>query len=87
MLAAEGETRRKSALSGLSPTPPLPRSPAPLLALFLAFALSAWFFVPAMVEKTAVQLGTVTEGYFHFSNHFRTTDLVQTTLFYHDLSE
>ncbi len=65
-----------------SPAPLLPRSPAPLLALLLAFALAAWFFVPAMVEKTAVQLGTVTEGYFHFSNHFRTTDLVQNTLFF-----
>jgi len=65
-----------------SSTPSLPRSPAPLLALFLAFALAAWFFVPAMVEKTAVQLSTVTAGYFHFSNHFRTADLVQTTLFF-----
>ncbi len=64
----------------LHPSPS--RSPAPLLALLLAFALTAWFFVPAMVEKTAVQLSTVTEGYFHFSNHFRTTDLLQTTFLF-----
>ncbi|MCL4264199.1 MAG: hypothetical protein KJ069_13330 [Anaerolineae bacterium] len=43
----------------------------PITAAFLlAFALSAWFFVPALVEKGLAQLGPVTEGYFHFSNHF-----------------
>ncbi len=46
-------------------------------ALLLAFALSAWFFVPAILEKSLAQLGPVTEGYFHFSNHFRSGDLVQ----------
>lgn len=39
-------------------------------ALLLAFALSAWFFVPALAEKGLAQLGPVTEGYFHFGNHF-----------------
>ncbi|MBX3058356.1 MAG: hypothetical protein KF770_17980 [Anaerolineae bacterium] len=39
-------------------------------ALLLAFALSAWFFVPALAEKGLAQLGPVTEGYFHFNNHF-----------------
>ncbi|GIK55739.1 MAG: hypothetical protein BroJett015_14020 [Chloroflexota bacterium] len=43
----------------------------PLTAAFLlAFALSAWFFVPALAEKGLAQLGPVTQGYFHFSNHF-----------------
>ncbi|MBK8931861.1 MAG: hypothetical protein IPM76_05980 [Chloroflexi bacterium] len=50
-----------------------------LIGLLLAFALAAWFFVPALAEKGLAQLGPVTEGYFHFSNHFRGLDLVQTT--------
>lgn len=41
-----------------------------LFGLLLAFFLAAWFFVPALAEKGAVQLDIVTEGYFHFSNHF-----------------
>lgn len=52
----------------------------PLTAIFLAFALSAWFFVPALVEKGNAQLAPVTEGYFHYSNHFRRLDLVQPSL-------
>jgi hypothetical protein len=58
-----------------------PFSPAPLLfilcALLLALALAAWFFVPALAERDLAQLGPVTEGYFHYSNHFRGLDLVQ----------
>lgn len=50
-----------------------------LSALLLAFALAAWFFVPALAEQGLVQLGPVTEGYFHYSNHFRGLDLVQTS--------
>ncbi len=53
-----------------------------LLALLLAFALSAWFFIPALVEQSLAQLGPVTEGYFHFSNHFRGLDLVQGGFFF-----
>ncbi len=45
----------------------------------LAFALSAWFFVPALAEQSLAQLGPVTEGYFHYSNHFRGADLEQTS--------
>ncbi|WP_374687362.1 hypothetical protein, partial [Promineifilum sp.] len=65
-------------------SPPLPRSPAPLLllALALAFALSAWFFIPALAEQALAQLGPVTEGYFHYSNHFRGLDLVQGRLLF-----
>ncbi len=51
-----------------------------LLGLGLALALAAWFFVPALAEQSLAQLGPVTEGYFHFSNHFRGTNLVQTSL-------
>ncbi len=64
------------------PTPPLSQSLIsnlliPPAALLLAFALAAWFFVPALAEQGLAQLGPVTEGYFHFSNHFRGRDLVQ----------
>ena len=48
--------------------------------LGLALALAAWFFVPALAEQSLAQLGPVTEGYFHFSNHFRGVNLVQTFL-------
>lgn len=41
-----------------------------VLGLFLALALSAWFFVPALAEQSLTQLDTVTSGYFHYSNHF-----------------
>jgi hypothetical protein len=67
-------------------SPPLPISPAPVLAilagLVLALALAAWFFVPALAEQDLAQLGLVTEGYFHYSNHFRGVDLVQGSLLF-----
>ena len=50
--------------------------------LGLALALAAWFFVPALAEQSLAQLGPVTEGYFHFSNHFRGADLVQTSFLF-----
>ncbi len=53
-----------------------------LLALFLALLLSAWFWLPALAESSLVQLEPVTEGYFHFSNHFRGIDLVQPDFFF-----
>ncbi len=40
------------------------------LAGLLAVGLSAFFVVPALAEKDYTQLGSVTAGYFHFSNHF-----------------
>ncbi len=59
---------------------------SPVVAgLLLAFALAAWFFLPALVEKDTAQLGPVTEGYFHFSNHFlgaNTRPLLQNSLFF-----
>jgi hypothetical protein len=45
-------------------------------------ALSAWFFVPALAEQDLAQLEPVTSGYFHYSNHFRGLDLVQTSLLF-----
>ena len=50
----------------------------PLAALILALALSAWFWLPALAERSLAQMEPVTSGYFHYSNHFRLYDLVQT---------
>jgi hypothetical protein len=54
----------------------------PLLALALGLALSAWFWVPALVEQSLAQLGPVTSGYFSFGNHFRGADLVQRSILF-----
>jgi hypothetical protein len=53
-----------------------------LLALGLGFLLSAWFWLPAVSELNSVQLGPSTEGYFHYSRHFRSADLVQRGLLF-----
>jgi hypothetical protein len=50
--------------------------------LLLGLALSAWFWLPALGESNLVQTGPVTEGYFHFSNHFLDLDLVQPSLLF-----
>jgi hypothetical protein len=55
-----------------------------LAALVAAFAggilLTAWFWLPAIIETRYGQMGPAfTEGYFHFSNHFRSANLVQPT--------
>jgi hypothetical protein len=39
--------------------------------------LSAWFWLPAIIEKELVQLAPVTEGYFSYVNHFRGWELIQ----------
>ncbi|MCS7060968.1 MAG: 6-pyruvoyl-tetrahydropterin synthase-related protein [Anaerolineae bacterium] len=46
----------------------------------LAVSLSAWFWLPALGDAALVQLGDQTTGYFHFVNHFRSTDLIQARL-------
>lgn len=51
-------------------------------AAVLALLLSAWFWLPALSEQSNTQLGAVTEGYFHYSQHFRTTNLLQTSFFF-----
>lgn len=43
----------------------------------LGLALSAWFWGPALRERTLVQLEEQTTGYFHYAGHFRGWDLVQ----------
>ncbi|HSM55758.1 MAG TPA: 6-pyruvoyl-tetrahydropterin synthase-related protein [Candidatus Sulfomarinibacteraceae bacterium] len=52
------------------------------VGLALGLALSAWFWLPALAETGLVQTGPVTQGYFHYSNHFRGADLVQPSLFF-----
>ena len=70
-------TRDHASEASSPPAPLHARAPALLLAaLALAFALAAFFFVPALAEQDLAQLGPVTEGYFHYSNHFRGLDLV-----------
>ncbi len=46
----------------------------------LGLALAAWFWVPALADQDAVQLGDQTSGYFFYGGHFRGSDLVQDTL-------
>jgi hypothetical protein len=43
-----------------------------LLPLFLSFTLSAFFTLPALLEKQFVTVSTMTEGYFNYVNHFAT---------------
>jgi hypothetical protein len=50
--------------------------------VLLGLALSAWFWLPAILETDYGQMGTLTLGYFHYSKHFRTADLVQPGLFF-----
>lgn len=46
-------------------------------SLTAGLMISAWFWLPALAESSLVQLGTVTQGYFHYTNHFRALNLVQ----------
>ena len=47
------------------------------LAIGLGLVLSAWFWAPALRERTLIQLQEQTTGYFHYPGHFRGFDLVQ----------
>ena len=49
-------------------------------AAMLAILLSAWFWAPALGEAGLVQLNNQTTGYFDYSNHFRTLNLVQPSI-------
>jgi len=53
-----------------------------LSALGLGLLLSAWFWLPALGESNLAQLGAVTQGYFHYTNHFRARNLVQNCFFF-----
>jgi hypothetical protein len=54
-----------------------------LLALALGVLLSAWYWLPALGELDAVQLGEEqTSGHFNYNAHFRSRDLVQPTAWF-----
>lgn len=50
------------------------------LGLGAAFALSAWFWLPALGEANLVQLDNQTTGYFNYAEHFRAANLVQNSI-------
>jgi hypothetical protein len=52
------------------------------LALLWGLALSAFFWLPALGETQFVQLGDLTQGFFFYGNHFRSADLVQTSVLF-----
>lgn len=67
-----------------SSTPLPPCSPAPLhflalaaVGLGLGLALSAWYWAPALHERTAVQIEQNLSGYFFYGEHFRSDNLIQ----------
>lgn len=45
--------------------------------LLLGLALSAWFWLPALAEKSQVHLADNTTGYFSYAGHFRSLDLLE----------
>jgi hypothetical protein len=52
-----------------------------LSPFILGMTLTAWFWIPALVEVQYGQLGAAfTEGYFHYSRHFRGLNLIQPRL-------
>lgn len=48
--------------------------------LCLSFALSAWFWLPALGEASLVQLDNQTTGYFNYAEHFRAVNLIQNSI-------
>ncbi len=50
------------------------------LGLLLGLLLSAWFWLPALGEAPLVQLDAQTTGYFNYAGHFRSADLVQSSI-------
>ncbi len=50
---------------------------AALAGIVLGLALSAWFWLPALLEGKWVHLERMTTGYLNYSGHFRSTDLIQ----------
>ncbi len=50
--------------------------------LALGLAISAWYWLPALLEGNYVQLEHQTTGYLNYSNHFRGLNLVQPSLLF-----
>ncbi|GAB4445717.1 MAG: hypothetical protein Kow00120_15800 [Anaerolineae bacterium] len=67
-------------LMGARRAAPLRGYAAGALALALGAVLAAWFWLPALGELHLAQLAPSTTGYFHYSNHFRSGDLIQASL-------
>ena len=53
-----------------------------LAGIGLGLALSAWFWLPALLEGKWVHLERMTSGYLNYSGHFRSADLVQWKLLF-----
>jgi len=53
-----------------------------LLPIAWGLLLSAFFWLPALLELKAVQVTDLTQGFFFYGNNFRGLDLVQPTLFF-----
>ncbi len=52
-----------------------------ITGLSLAFALSAFFWLPALGEANLTQVGAVqTTGYFNYAEHFRAANLIQNSI-------
>ncbi|MFK7801281.1 MAG: hypothetical protein AB8G95_06600 [Anaerolineae bacterium] len=60
-------------------------------ALLLGMALSAWFWLPALGERNLTSIADMTVGYFNYRYkdglHFRSTDLVQSSIFFNPALE
>ncbi|MGQ0604133.1 MAG: 6-pyruvoyl-tetrahydropterin synthase-related protein, partial [Anaerolineales bacterium] len=52
------------------------------VTLIWGVSLAAFFWLPALGETAFVQLSDLTRGYFFYSNHFRSADLVQSSLLF-----
>ena len=52
------------------------------IGLGLGLAISAWYWIPALLEGRYAQLEHQTTGYLNYSNHFRGLDLVQPSLLF-----
>ncbi|MBC7264528.1 MAG: hypothetical protein H5T64_09290 [Chloroflexi bacterium] len=55
---------------------------AMVVGAVLGLGLSAWFWLPALLERGIVHLEDMTTGYFHYEGHFRSLNLVQGSLLF-----
>ena len=58
------------------------RLPSSVFPLLWGLLLSAFFWLPALLELKYVQVTDLTQGFFFYGNHFRGLDLIQPTLFF-----
>ena len=81
---ASGVLRQERNRTEVNPTRTLVQSLAMCAAAaVVGVLLTAWFWLPAIGEIDLGQMGPAfTEGYFHYSNHFRGFDLVQDSVIF-----